>query len=107
MATITELDPMQVKAQSNEVYAEHLKLLTFGGETLDRKAAMERIEVIATAPNGEKYPHVGKIAGGGYEFDPASQVMEVMVEFSNPEPLHDGEIGDSRQKSFTGGVKGA
>jgi RND family efflux transporter MFP subunit len=85
MATITELDPIQVKTWvPYEVYVDHLQLLKLGGETLDRREAMNRIEVFLTLPNGERYPHVGKIAGGGYEFDPKTQVMEVMVEFPNP-----------------------
>ena len=37
-----------------------------------------------TLPNGPKYPHVGRISGGGYEFEPNTQAMEVMVEFPNP-----------------------
>jgi RND family efflux transporter MFP subunit len=85
MATITELDPIQVKAWvPYEVYMDHLQLLKLGGKTLDRTEAMNRIEVFLTLPNGEKYPHVGKISGGGYEFDPTTQVMEVMTEFPNP-----------------------
>jgi RND family efflux transporter MFP subunit len=85
MATITELDPIQVKASvPYEVYVDHLQLLKLGGKTIDRTEAMNRIEVFLTLPNGEKYPHTGKIAGGGYEFDPKTQVMEVMVEFPNP-----------------------
>jgi RND family efflux transporter MFP subunit len=88
MATITELDPIQVKAWvPYEVYVDHLKLLTLGSKTLDRTEAINRIEVFLKLPNGEKYPHVGKISGGGYEFDPTTQVMEVMVEFPNPRLL--------------------
>jgi membrane fusion protein (multidrug efflux system) len=82
MATITELDPIQVKANvPYEVYADHLKLLS---KSLDRKEALDRIEVFVTLANGEKLPQVGRISGGGYEFDPKTQEMEVMVEFPNP-----------------------
>jgi RND family efflux transporter MFP subunit len=85
MAMLTELDPIQVRARvPYAIYAEHLKLLKFDGKFLDPKEAMERIEVFVTLPNGEKLPQVGKISGGGYEFDPDSQVMEVMVDFPNP-----------------------
>lgn len=85
VALITELDPIQVRASvPYEVYAEHLKLLKFDGKFLDPKEAKERIEVFVTLPNGKRLPQVGKISGGGYEFDPATQVMEVMVEFPNP-----------------------
>jgi RND family efflux transporter MFP subunit len=82
IATITELDPIQVKANvPYEVYADHLKLLS---KSLDRKEALDRIEVFVTLANGEKLPQVGRISGGGYEFDPKTQEMEVMVEFPNP-----------------------
>lgn len=85
MATITALDPIQVKATiPYEVYAEHLKLLTLDDSTLDRREAMDRIEVFVTLPNGQRLPQIGKIIGGGYEFDPKTQVMEVMVDFPNP-----------------------
>src|SRR5262249_46104953 len=85
MALITELDPIQVRAKvPYELYAEHLKLLKFEGKFLDPKEAMERIEVFVTLPNGVKLPQVGRISAGGYEFDPDTQVMEVMVDFPNP-----------------------
>jgi len=32
----------------------------------------------------ERNIRIGKLAGGGYEFDPKTQVMEVMAEFPNP-----------------------
>lgn len=85
MATITELNPIQVKASiPYEVYVEHLKLLKLYKDSFDRSEALRRIEVLLTLPNGETYPEIGKIVGGGYEFDPQTQVMEVMVEFPNP-----------------------
>jgi RND family efflux transporter MFP subunit len=85
MAMITELDPIQVRASvPYEVYTEHLKLLKFESKVLDPKEATRRIEVSVTLPNGEQLPQVGKISGGGYEFDPKTQVMEVMVDFPNP-----------------------
>ena len=40
-----------------------------------------------TLPTGEKLPQVGKLAGGGYEFDPQTQVMEVLVQIANPNLL--------------------
>lgn len=85
LALITELDPIQVRASvPYEVYAEHLSLLKFDGKFLDPKEAKERIEVYVTLPNGKRLPQVGRIAGGGYEFDPKTQAMDVMVEFPNP-----------------------
>jgi membrane fusion protein (multidrug efflux system) len=85
IAMITELDPIEVRASvPYAVYAEHLKLLKFDGKFLNPKEAMDRIEVFVTLPNGERLPQVGKISGGGYEFDPNTQVMEVTVDFPNP-----------------------
>ncbi len=46
-----------------------------------------RIEVSVTLPTGQKLPQVGRLAGGGYEFDPQTQVMEVLVEIPNPNLL--------------------
>ena len=85
MATITELDPIQVKAWvPYEVYVDHLQLLKLEGKPFDRNQAADQVELLLALPNGEKYPHIGKLAGGGYEFDPKTQVMEVMAEFPNP-----------------------
>ena len=46
-------------------------------------------------PNGKMLPQIGRIAGGGYEFDPNTQAMEVMVDsqiqvfcFDPDWPLH-------------------
>jgi hypothetical protein len=87
MATISELDPILIKAYvPYQVYAEHLQLLE-PGETFDRSNALGGIEVFVTLPTGQKLPQVGKLAGGGYEFDPQTQVMEVLVEIPNPNLL--------------------
>jgi hypothetical protein len=37
--------------------------------------AKERIEIFVTLPNGKRLPQVGRISGGGYEFDPLTQVI--------------------------------
>jgi membrane fusion protein, multidrug efflux system len=87
MATLSELDPILIKGYvPYQVYAEHLKLLE-PGQTFDRSNALEGIEVFVTLPTGEKLPQAGKLAGGGYEFDPQTQVMEVLVEIRNPNLL--------------------
>jgi RND family efflux transporter MFP subunit len=87
MATISELDPILIMAYvPYQVYAEHLQLLE-PGETFDRSNALGGIEVFVTLPTGQKLPQVGKLAGGGYEFDPQTQVMEVLVEIPNPNLL--------------------
>jgi RND family efflux transporter MFP subunit len=84
MATITVLDPIQVKTSiPYEVYVDHLKLLTADDKSLDRQRARDRIEIFVTLPNGQRLSQPGKIVGG-YEFDPVTQNMEVMVDFPNP-----------------------
>ncbi len=88
MATITELDPIMVRAfVPYDVYSSVLNLLNVNDGTSDRASALDRIEVSAFLPNGQRLPEMGRIAGGGYEFDPQTQVMEVMVEFPNPKLL--------------------
>jgi hypothetical protein len=32
-------------------------------------------------PTGDKYPHKGRFIAGSYEFDPATQTVELIVEF--------------------------
>ncbi len=83
MATISELDPILIKAYvPYKIYAEHLKLLE-PGQSFNRGDALDRIEVKVTLPTGETLPQTGKLAGGGYEFDPQTQAMEVLVEIDN------------------------
>ena len=87
MATLSELDPILIKAYvPYQVYAEHLQLLE-PGETFGRSTALDNVEISVTLPTGQKLPQAGKIAGGGYEFDPQTQVMEVLVEIPNPNLL--------------------
>jgi hypothetical protein len=57
------------------------------GETFNWGKALDSIEVSVTLPTGQKLPQAGKVAGGAYEFDPQTQVMEVLVEIPNPDLL--------------------
>jgi membrane fusion protein (multidrug efflux system) len=87
MATISELDPILIKAYvPYRIYAENLKLLE-PGQSFNRGDALNRIEIKVTLPTGETLPVTGKLAGGGYEFDPETQAMEVLVEIGNPDLL--------------------
>jgi membrane fusion protein, multidrug efflux system len=84
MATISELDPILIKAYvPYPIYAEQLQLMD-PAETFNWGKALDSIEVFVTLPTGQKFPEVGKVAGGAYEFDPQTQAMEVLVEISNP-----------------------
>jgi hypothetical protein len=38
-------------------------------------------------PTGDKYPHKGRFVADSYEFSPATQTVEVIVEFPNPSLL--------------------
>jgi RND family efflux transporter MFP subunit len=87
MATISELDPILIKAYlPYQVYAEQLQLME-PGETFNWGKALDSIEVFVTLPTGQKLPQAGKVAGGAYEFDPQTQVMEVLVGIPNPNLL--------------------
>jgi membrane fusion protein, multidrug efflux system len=87
MATISELDPILIKAYvPYQVYAEQLQLME-PGETFNWGKALDSIEVFVTLPTGQKLAQVGKVAGGAYEFDPQTQVMEVLVIIPNPNLL--------------------
>jgi RND family efflux transporter MFP subunit len=87
MATISELDPILIKASvPYQVYAEQLQLME-PGETFNWGKALDSIEVSVTLPTGQKLPQAGKVAGGAYEFDPQTQVMEVLVQIPNPNLL--------------------
>ena len=87
MATLSELDPILIKASvPYRVYAEQLQLME-PGETFNWGKALDSVDVSVTLPTGEKLPQVGKVTGGAYEFDPQTQVMEVLVEIPNPNLL--------------------
>lgn len=87
MATISELDPILIRAYvPYKIYAENLQLLE-PGQNFNRGDALDRIEVKVTLPTGETLDQTGKLAGGGYEFDPETQAMEVLVEIDNPNLL--------------------
>jgi hypothetical protein len=47
----------------------------------------EQVEFVLVLPNGDKYPHKGRIVAGNYEFSPTAQTVEVTVEFANPDLL--------------------
>jgi multidrug efflux pump subunit AcrA (membrane-fusion protein) len=49
--------------------------------------AAEQREFDLVLPTGDKYPHKGRFVAGAYEFDPATQTVEVTVEFPNPNLL--------------------
>jgi RND family efflux transporter MFP subunit len=83
LATIVQLDPINVVAHvPASVLLEHAR----GHKTLEQ-AAEETNEYTVILPDGDKFPHKGRIVSIAREFDPATQTAEVTVEFPNPDHL--------------------
>jgi membrane fusion protein (multidrug efflux system) len=82
LATIAQLDPINVIGQPPvDKYFQHAEKLT------SIEQAAERREFGLILPTGDKYPLKGHLIGGAYEFNPATQTTEVIVEFPNPDYL--------------------
>jgi len=82
LATIAQLDPINVNGQPPvDKYFQHAEKLT------SIEQAAERREFGLILPTGDKYPLNGHLIGGAYEFNPATQTTEVIVEFPNPDYL--------------------
>jgi membrane fusion protein (multidrug efflux system) len=82
MAVITQLDPILVIADvPYDVFRSRR------GFRLTEPDAIERFTMSLTLPSGERFPHEGRITGGGHEFDPDAQVLKVIAEFPNPDFL--------------------
>jgi RND family efflux transporter MFP subunit len=82
LVTITQLDPIQVIGHvSYDVYASRRELLK-----TDAKAD-RRLDISLVLPNGDAFPHTGRIVAGGYAFNRDMQEIEVVVEFPNPNYL--------------------
>jgi membrane fusion protein (multidrug efflux system) len=82
LANIVQLNPIQVVGKVPfETYLQRREMFS------DREKGAEKLEFTLLLPNGEKYAHVGRLVAGTGEFDPATQVMAIAVEFDNPEYL--------------------
>ena len=82
LATIAQLDPINVIGRPPaDKYFQRTEKLT----SMEQLA--ERREFGLTLPTGEMYPLKGHLIGGAYEFNPATQTTEVIVEFPNPDYL--------------------
>jgi RND family efflux transporter MFP subunit len=80
MAVITQLDPVQVVGEvPYDVYAARQRMFETDAELIDG------VSLSLILPNGEVYPHVGRLVSGGYKFDEASQRIRVWAEFPNPD----------------------
>jgi multidrug efflux pump subunit AcrA (membrane-fusion protein) len=82
LATIAQLDPIHVVGQAPAVmYFQRGEILKSIEETAERR------EFGLVLPTGDKYPHKRRPVAGNYEFNPATQTVEVTVEFPNPNLL--------------------
>lgn len=82
MATITQLDPIHVIGEvPYSVYSERRKIL----KTDDAVKAGLVLSIVL--PDGETYPHEGKLVSGGYKVEEKTQKITVWAEFSNPDLL--------------------
>lgn len=79
LAQVTQMDPIWVRGKASFAIYRGLREIF----KTDEEAA-EQTEVRLILPNGEKYPHVGRIVAGGHEFDEASQKIIFLSEFPNP-----------------------
>ena len=82
LALITSLNPVQVVAEVPfDAYLQRREVFD------SRQKASEMLEYTLTLPNGEKYPHKGHLVAAPGEFNPATQVMAIAVEFESPDYL--------------------
>src|SRR5262249_62372303 len=64
MAQITQLNPIRALYQIPfDVYVQSVELL----KTTEQ--ANQQLDVSLILPNGDKFPHIGRIVSGGYEFN--------------------------------------
>jgi RND family efflux transporter MFP subunit len=82
LATIVQLDPIRAIGQAPAA-------MYFQRSELHKSLAQgaEQVEFALVLPTGDKYPHKGRIVAGDYQFNPATQTVEVTVEFPNPDLL--------------------
>jgi membrane fusion protein (multidrug efflux system) len=82
LAQITQRDQVRVVSRFPlAAYAPADEVLSSGQQS------KEGLEVSLVLPDGSKFPHAGRIAGGGYELLPETQTIEIISEFPNPHDL--------------------
>ena len=86
LATIVQLDPIHVVGQASA--AAYFQRSDQGGEVLKTlEQTADRGDFGLALATGDKYPHKGRLVAGAYEFNPATQTTEIIVEFPNPDYL--------------------
>lgn len=82
LATVTQLNPIKVTGMvSFDVFAARRAYLP------NDEAAKAGVTLSLILPNGDRYPHTGKIVAGGQQFDKESQRIPVSAIFPNPDLL--------------------
>ncbi len=82
LAEMVKLDPIWVVAKvPYDVYYERRTAVE------SDRASLELSTYTLVLPNGEVYPHAGRLRQGSYKIDPVSQTMDVWAEFPNPDFL--------------------
>lgn len=80
MAIIVQLDPIKVVGEVPfDVYLQRRKLFE------NREQAADKLRFTLILPDKQKYLHAGRLVAGSGEFDAATQMMSILVEFANPE----------------------
>jgi len=80
LATIFQLDPIHVIAQAPpDKYFQRGEIFTSPEEAAGRR------EFSLMLPTGNKYPIKGRLIAGTFNFNPATQTTEMIVEFPNPD----------------------
>lgn len=82
LAEIVKLDPIWVVAKvPYNIYYERRTAVE------SDEASLKRSTYTLVLPNGEVYPHRGRLRQGSYQIDQDSQTMDVWAEFPNPDFL--------------------
>ena len=79
MALITQLNPIRV------IYELPFDVNTQTVEIFkNAEQANQQREISLILPNGDKFPHIGRIVTGGNEFNRETQTIDILAEFPNP-----------------------
>jgi multidrug efflux pump subunit AcrA (membrane-fusion protein) len=79
MALITQLNPIRVLYELPfDVYAQTVEIFK------DAEHANQQREISLILPNGDKFPHIGRIVTGSNEFNREKQTIDILAEFPNP-----------------------
>lgn len=82
MAVLTQLDPIWIASEvPYSIYAERRKIFKTD------EATKNGLVLQIILPEGEIYPHEGRLVSGGYKFDEDTQKLKVWAEFANPDLL--------------------